>query len=37
MSTPIALEKPGFMHMSFGLEDIDALMLGVARMTSPMR
>lgn len=29
MDTPIAPEKPGFMHLSFGLEDIDELMLGV--------
>jgi catechol 2,3-dioxygenase-like lactoylglutathione lyase family enzyme len=32
MKTPIAPEKPGFMHMSFGLEDIDEMMLGVQTM-----
>lgn len=32
MDLPISPEKPGFMHMSFGLEDIDELMLGVQHM-----
>lgn len=32
MDLPISPEKPGFMHMSFGLEDIDELMLGVQTM-----
>jgi catechol 2,3-dioxygenase-like lactoylglutathione lyase family enzyme len=32
MDVPIAPEKPGFMHISFGLEDVDELMLGVQKM-----
>ena len=29
---PVAPDDPGFMHIAFGLEDIDELMLGVNRM-----
>lgn len=29
---PVAPDKPGFMHIAFGLEDIDELMLGVNLM-----
>jgi catechol-2,3-dioxygenase len=29
---PMAPDEPGFMHMAFGLEDIDELMLGVNQM-----
>jgi catechol 2,3-dioxygenase-like lactoylglutathione lyase family enzyme len=29
---PMAPDKPGFMHIAFGLEDIDELMLGVNQM-----
>jgi catechol 2,3-dioxygenase-like lactoylglutathione lyase family enzyme len=29
---PMAPDQPGFMHMAFGLEDIDELMLGVNQM-----
>lgn len=29
---PMAPDNPGFMHMAFGLEDIDELMLGVNQM-----
>lgn len=32
MDLPISPEKPGFMHLSFGLDDIDELMLGVQKM-----
>jgi catechol 2,3-dioxygenase-like lactoylglutathione lyase family enzyme len=29
---PVAPDKPGYMHMAFGLEDIDELMLGANQM-----
>jgi len=29
---PVAPDKPGFMHLAFGLEDIDELMIGVNHM-----
>ena len=29
---PVAPDQPGFMHIAFGLEDIDELMIGVNRM-----
>jgi len=29
---PVAPDRPGFMHLAFGLEDIDELMIGVNRM-----
>jgi hypothetical protein len=31
-SLPMAPDEPGYMHMAFGLEDIDELMLGVNTM-----
>ena len=31
-SLPVAPDHPGFMHIAFGLEDIDELMLGVNQM-----
>ena len=31
-SLPVAPDEPGFMHIAFGLEDIDELMLGVNQM-----
>ena len=31
-SLPVAPDDPGFMHIAFGLEDIDELMLGVNQM-----